>query len=238
MKKYLSILILSIGLSSYADDPYLIGYNEAILQSVVVAAYPDGSWTQQVFQAFATLDDGILAKSAIQPAQMTNYVLSIIPTVTNGVNGIAGSNGLNTQVALWGYTNLAFPNMGYVLSTNIANTNYFYFALTQGNPGTTGAAGASGSNGTNATPAQRIRVQTNGSGIYTWTYTTLYSTTPVISVAAEGLGTTCVNVQITSVTTSNASFQVFSLPTQTILGISVGVPTATQAFIDAYAIAQ
>jgi hypothetical protein len=83
---------------------------------------------------------------------------------------------------------------------------------------------------------QRIRVQTNSSGSYTWTYPTAFGAgvVPVISVVAEGGATVPLNVQISAApTNTSVTVQVLTLPSTSLLGIVVlGAPAGAQAYVD------
>ena len=89
---------------------------------------------------------------------------------------------------------------------------------------------------------QRLRVQTDASGNYTWTYPTAYPSgvVPVISAVSESASSTVPQgVQIVGVpTNTSATFKVINLPSTSVLGIVVlGAPTAAQAYIHITAVA-
>lgn len=127
--------------------------------------------------------------------------------------------------------------------------------------GATGAAGSNGTNGTNATTTanatssvaglesgadktkldalvqvQRLRVQTDSSGNYTWTYPTAYGSgiVPVVTVVAEGSGSTLVNAQLVGApTNTSAVIKVMNIPTVNLLSTLLAQgPVGAQAYID------
>lgn len=87
----------------------------------------------------------------------------------------------------------------------------------------------------NALPkSDSLRVQTNSTGDYTWTYSTSFSSAPVVTAVAEsGTTTSSFNVQLVSRSSTQAVFKVYSTTPTNILGSLLGAaPVATQAFID------
>jgi len=89
---------------------------------------------------------------------------------------------------------------------------------------------------------QRIRVQTNSTGDYTWTYPVAYGSgvIPIISAVSESASSTVPQgVQIVGVpTNTSATFKVINLPSTSVLSIVVlGAPTAAQAYIHLTAVA-
>ena len=88
---------------------------------------------------------------------------------------------------------------------------------------------------------QRLRVQTDASGNYTWTYPVGYPTgvVPVITAVSESASSTVPQgVQIVGTpTNTQATFKVINLPSTTVAGIVVlGAPVAAQAYIHITAI--
>lgn len=89
---------------------------------------------------------------------------------------------------------------------------------------------------------QRVRVQTDSSGNYTWTYPTPYGSgvVPVLSGVSEAPNATDPQViQIVGTpTNTSATFKVLSLPLTTVVGTDVlGTPVGVQAYIHLSALA-
>lgn len=88
---------------------------------------------------------------------------------------------------------------------------------------------------------QRLRVQTDASGNYTWTLPTPYGAgvIPVVSAVAENASTsTPFNVQITSVSNTSVTVKVLRSSTVSVLGILVlGEPVGAQAYVHLMAVA-
>lgn len=173
----------------------------------------------------------------VDATQVSYNDLKDKPTLTVGATGATGATGAAGAAGAVGATGAT------------------------GAVGATGAAGSNGSNGTNATTTsnatgsvpglesgadktkldalpliQRIRVQTDSSGSYTWTYPTAYGSgvIPVVSVVAEGGSTVPLNVQLASApTNTSATFKVLTLPSTSVLSIVVlGAPAGAQAYLD------
>lgn len=88
---------------------------------------------------------------------------------------------------------------------------------------------------------QRIRVQTDTSGLYTWVFPNDYGTNiiPIISVEVEDNTTNAIwSARITAVNHTSVSVQITkSIPT-TVLGVSVlGTASSPQAYVHITAIA-
>lgn len=87
---------------------------------------------------------------------------------------------------------------------------------------------------------QRIRVQTNASGAYTWTFPTAYGSgvTPIVSVTVEDGSSAMWNHQISTPTNTSVTVQLSKTTAVTVLGVSVlGLATTPQAYIHITAIA-
>jgi len=89
---------------------------------------------------------------------------------------------------------------------------------------------------------QRLRVQTNATGDYTWTYPVAYGSgiVPIISCLTESSSSTVPQgVQIVGVpTNTSCTFKVINLPSTSVLSIVVlGAPTGSQAYLHLTAIA-
>jgi hypothetical protein len=169
--------------------------------------------------------------------------LSDLPAGPTGATGTTGPTGPTGPTGLTGAT-------GPTGATGSA-----------GSVGATGPTGATGAAGTNATTTasattsaaglesaadktqltalpsiQRLRVQTDASGNYTWTYGTAFpgGIVPVIGVVAEGGSTVPLNVQtVGAPTNTSVVFKVLSLPSTSVLSVVVlGAPTGTQAYLD------
>lgn len=81
---------------------------------------------------------------------------------------------------------------------------------------------------------QRIRAQTNASGVYVWSYPTAYSsgTVPVISLSVEDGSASSWDHQITAISNTSVTIQLVKVTPVTILGISVlGVSSSPQAYV-------
>lgn len=87
---------------------------------------------------------------------------------------------------------------------------------------------------------QRLRVQTDVNGNYTWTYPTAFVAIPIVTAIAEGGTNQPINVQIVgSPTLTNCVFKVITLPSTSVLSIVVlGAPIGSQTYINITAIAQ
>lgn len=87
---------------------------------------------------------------------------------------------------------------------------------------------------------QRIRVQTNASGVYTWTFPTAFpaSTTPVVTVVAEDATSNAMtSAQITSISNTTVTVQVNQIAQVTLLSTLLGTgPVAVQKFVDITAV--
>lgn len=87
---------------------------------------------------------------------------------------------------------------------------------------------------------QRIRVQTNSSGVYTWTFPAAYSasTTPVVTVTAEDpTGNVMTNAQITSISNTSVTVQVNQIAQVNLLSTLLGTgPVGVQKFVDITAV--
>lgn len=100
-------------------------------------------------------------------------------------------------------------------------------------------------NALSTSTAKRVitnRVQTDGSGSYTWSYaSSSFSLAPVISAIVETTTTTIpYNIQIIGTPSSTSvTFKVLRNPTTSVLGIVVlGEPVGAQAFINLIAVEQ
>lgn len=88
---------------------------------------------------------------------------------------------------------------------------------------------------------QRIRAQTDTSGVYTWTFPVAYGAgvVPVVSAVAEGTNASIWNAQITSSSNTSAVIQVNRSTTAVqVLGINVlSLQSNPQTFVDLQAVA-
>lgn len=85
-----------------------------------------------------------------------------------------------------------------------------------GSTGSQGATGPTGPTGAAGTVIQRLRVQTDGSGLYSWTFPSAYGAgvTPVVSCSAEGPNGSAnqYNCQLNGVpTNTGAAFKVTTI---------------------------
>jgi hypothetical protein len=81
---------------------------------------------------------------------------------------------------------------------------------------------------------QSIRVQTDTTGKYTWTFPTAFATgvLPVIGVTVQDTSTASFNHKITALSNTAVTIQLAKTTAVTVLGISVlGVDTNPQAFV-------
>lgn len=82
---------------------------------------------------------------------------------------------------------------------------------------------------------QKIRAQTDTSGVYTWTFPQSYatSTVPIVEITVEdGTSGAVWNHRITAISSTSVSVQITKSTSVTILGISVlGVAASPQAFV-------
>lgn len=86
-----------------------------------------------------------------------------------------------------------------------------------------------------STVSYRARVQTDGSGNYTWTYPSSFASAPNVQATVEApSGSVLYSVQLVGApSTTQATFKVISSPTTSILGIVVvGQPVGAQAYIN------
>lgn len=84
-----------------------------------------------------------------------------------------------------------------------------------------------------------IRVQTNSTGDYTWTYSTSFSSAPVVTGTTEtGTSTNSCGVQIVSKSATQVVVKnLCVVPSVPVLGLVLGLaPAATQSFIDLVAV--
>lgn len=132
-----------------------------------------------------------------------------------------------------GYTMPAVPDVDYVTVSALATA----MAGRMATPSGTTAQYIRG-DGTLATlpVIQRVRVQTDSSGNYTWTYPVAYGAgvVPVVSAISESASSTVPQgVQIVGVPTNTACvFKVINLPSTSVLSIVVlGAPTGAQAYL-------
>lgn len=87
---------------------------------------------------------------------------------------------------------------------------------------------------------QRVRAQTNTSGVYTWTFPSAYGsgTTPVISLTVEDGTSSTWNHQVTAISNTSVTIQLQKTNAVTILGISVlGIAATPQAYVHLTAVA-
>lgn len=183
----------------------------------------------------------------ISPSEMSAYVTSHPgPTGSTGSQGSKGDKGDTGSTGAQGLIGLT----GATGSTGAIGP--------QGPIGLTGATGPAGINATttvNATTTssglessadnvklvslpsiQRVRVQTDSTGSYTWTYPIAYASgvIPVISCLTESSSSTVPQgVQLVGVpTNTSCTFKVINLPSTSVLSIIVlGSPTGAQAYI-------
>jgi len=79
---------------------------------------------------------------------------------------------------------------------------------------------------------QRIRVQTNTSGAYTWTFPTAFSGTPVVEITVEDGADASWNHRITSLSSTAVSIQLGKLTATSLLGINLlQIASNPQAYI-------
>lgn len=104
----------------------------------------------------------------------------------------------------------------------------------QGPPGPQGIQGIQGVSGTPGTTFQRTRVQTNTSGLYTWTFQTPFSSgvTPIIQVTVEDSADAAWNHRIYNLSNTGVTIQLGKLTATTLLGISLlQIVSNPQAYI-------
>jgi|SRR6185369_4617285 len=86
---------------------------------------------------------------------------------------------------------------------------------------------------------QKIRVQTDISGAYTWTFPIQFQSVPVIEVTVEDSADASWNHRITSLTNSAVSVQLGKQTATSLLGINLlQITSNPQAYIHIAAIAQ
>jgi hypothetical protein len=150
----------------------------------------------------------------------------------DGANGTNGTNGSNGAQGPSGVISVSAP------LTNSGTSTSADLGISDATTSASGTMSAADKVKLNGLPAlhQRVRVQTDGSGNYTWTYPTAFPSgvVPVIGVVVEGGGTIPLNAQINGTqTNTSCTIKVLSLPSTSVLGIAVlGVPAGTQAYID------
>lgn len=233
MKKLILVLFASIGVvsNSLAVDWLLTVSGNYLSYHDVTNAIPKSDWPiYGIIDIPISMETQNLIDSKADSAAMTTALAGKLSTPTGTTNQyIDGTGVLRTAPLALNGTNGATGSTGSQGMQGVMGL--------QGANGSNGSTGASGSDG--ELSIQRIRVQTDATGNYTWTFPSTFGSgvLPIVSANAEGVSTTQINIQIVSSTRSNAVFKVYSLPTQSLLGISVAVPTATQAFIDLMAIA-
>lgn len=156
-------------------------------------------------------------------------------TGLTGATGSAGTNGTNG-------TNGATGAQGPKGDTGAAGADAVLTFSTTG----TGAATYNGTTKALNIPTppaiQRVRVQTDSSGNYTWTYPSAYPSgvVPVISCLTESASSTVPQgVQIVGVpTNTSCTFKVINLPSTSVLSVVVlGAPAGAQAYLHLTAIA-
>jgi len=196
---------------------------------------------------------GVTSGIFATPASVASYVASHPgPTGATGATGATGPKGDKGDKGDTGSTGATGPT-GATGSPGATGAT--------GPAGPTGPTGATGAAGTNATTTsnattstaglesaadktkldslpsiQRLRVQTDASGNYTWTYPTAYGSgvVPIIGCQIETATTTVpVNVQIIGTPTNTSCvIKVLSAPTVNVLGVLVlGTPAGTQAYL-------
>lgn len=197
---------------------------------------------------FATAAQGTLADTAVQPAGLTWAAiigkpsfgaLALQSTIT--LSQISDMTGTGAAVA-------SAANAGAARTAIGAGTSSFdgtWGSLT-GKP-TFATVATSGSYNdllnkpTIPTATQRLRVQTDSAGVYTWTYPSAYGAgvIPVIELTVEDntAGATW-NHKITAISNTSVTIQLGKTTAVTILGISVlGIAASPQAFVHLTAIA-
>lgn len=256
MKKILFAALLLSSIHCFGfNNPYVVP--KGIVETLFDAT-SNGDFPAYTYNPTATneIDDTLfnwVAGKFNTPTGTTNqYIagdgsLHTLPVGINGANGSKGDTGTNSYVTFAPAVTLPYLTSAYasnvvsVTTTGIVNT--VTLGIPQGGPGTMGSTGATGPTGAagadGALSIQRIHGTTSSSGLYTWTFPTAFTSVPRIIVTPYAASGTLANIQIVSVTTSNAVFQSYNLPSISVVGILVlGSPTTPATPFDAWAISQ
>lgn len=84
----------------------------------------------------------------------------------------------------------------------------------------------------NSAKIQRIRVQTNTSGQYTWVFPEQFSSLPVVEITVEDGASASWNHRITSLSNTAVSIQLDKLTQTSLLGVNLlQIASSPQAYI-------